>query len=245
MKLFKISAIILSAIIFLTATGCSNTVGNIEETDAAETATGTSEITTDTFEHSDCEPILYNFFSVADMHTYITTGSKDLADYSSKQKSPLDDYPSPEYLHDKYLSIQDLLNLDTVALNAFTYASFVDGYGGDVHFNYEMDDIVNISVVYLPDEEIADKDASEYHYFGNYGIISTVWFRCDNFKVTISIYPSLSDDGSKDYVSAYDSFMALPETSAYSPLFSKDGAVRTQAFEAIEANFAEIKNEVK
>ena len=159
MKLFKISAIILSAIIFLTATGCSNTVGDIEKPDTDETV-NTYE-TKATTEQKEVDPITYRFFSAEDLHTYITTGSEDPADYpDSLYPLELESYPSPEHLKIGYLPIADLFDLDETTLDALSYLTIYSN-SEIIRFTYNfaengLDRAFVITIKYVREEQNID-----------------------------------------------------------------------------------------
>ena len=243
MNLFKSFSLFLALLIFSTAMGCSNPTKHNDSTE--DTTDAVYESTSETeLVLGNCEPIAYQFLSAADMHTYITTGSTDLADYSPKQIFPLYYYPPVENLQDKYIYIKDLFQLDSVALDAITYASFTYGRNNNVEFVYEVDTRAFISINCLPDSDAGDTLASEFNYFSVDGNICEVWLTYQNYKIIIKIYPIFNSDGSKDYSSAYDAFMTSPEFAAFSPYFSANSETRQQAFEGFKQSFAFAKNEM-
>lgn len=86
--------------------------------------------------------IEYIFYSIADLTTYVTTGSTDLKDYKYEPDSPLTQTPSPDILKScgEYIPISDYFTIDESLFNSVE-ASFVFMDNGGIRYAYAFDNL--------------------------------------------------------------------------------------------------------
>lgn len=121
------------------ATTEATTVNTADATTATNTADTTATVNTEDRNFMVSCAIQYGFYSVEDMHTYLTTGSTDINDYRYAPDYPLSQTPSPEvFLSIGYMPISEILEIDESLFDE-VYASFSFNDDGSVTYLYQFD----------------------------------------------------------------------------------------------------------
>ena len=133
MKKTAIILVVLSLLICLL--GCGDTDVEPNE-DMQATNSSLSSIDNNV---AACE-IEYLFGSIADMETYINTGSTNIDDYQKQPSPSFDSFPSNKILS-SYISIETLLGINEEQFS-YSEASFQYTSDGKVTYKFYLDDIL-------------------------------------------------------------------------------------------------------
>ena len=109
----------------------------------------------------DCS-IEYFFYSIADMETFINTGSKNVNDYSKAPEIKLEDMPKRD-LSKRYMSLVSGLEIDEKQFTKHN-ASFQFTIGGKVEYRYYLDNSF-ITIKETDAASLEDYMSESYHNF--------------------------------------------------------------------------------
>ena len=150
----KILILLITLVLTLGMIGCSNHVSDVGgnngvgDTDAFPSEACTDSDVggnngvgdTDAFPSEACS-IEYLFGSVEDLNTYITTGSKDIQDYSFAPHTPLEDMPEAQIINARgYRSVYEFFSFDEADFDSVE-ASFTFTESGSIIYKYYLDNI--------------------------------------------------------------------------------------------------------
>ena len=198
--------------------------------------------------------IEYFFYSVADLHTYVTTGSQNLADYSAPPEYAFEDMLAPKViLACGYAPLTGLFDCDESLFDT-VQASFSYSDSGKMRYRYYMDDTC---VTVFPmekrslidcysdrrQETLTQKDFLDYtaeslatdkgHILRRVGDIEVIYYIKDG--VTKEAHVMMGDayvivncaiySDKNTVAQEFADFMTDEKTAAFAKLFSSDDVV--------------------
>ena len=172
----KFFALLMALILNICSIGCSNNVQPAESGSNSNKNSITSNVQPAESSSSVMNPssegdiITYYFGSIKDIHTYITTGSTDIKDYSAPMSHKLTNMPDPERIRfHGYYPIFDYFSFDESTFDRV--AVTLRFPRGSVDYAYFLDNILvsirpalskSLFEFYLYIRNIEEKDVMEY-----------------------------------------------------------------------------------
>jgi hypothetical protein len=210
--------------------------------------------------------IEYIFFSIEDMHTYLTTGSTDLRDYKIPPDTKLEDiFPADKIRAMGYLPLTELFDIDGIEFD-YCNASF-QYEDGELAFRYYLDGmLILISPIKETNQQTLEYFTKQYNidsskissyssdlnldngyilrHSENFDIIYTVennikkhaTFVVDGFRVTIN---SVARSSASTMALDYQAFLSSPNSAPFAALFSNN----EQVFQSATRKVTSIKKE--
>lgn len=168
------------------------------------------------------EPVHYMFSSIKDLHTYVKTGSRDLADYETESSVPLEDFLDIEMIsRSSYLAVEAVLGIDETQFHDVCAAfKFDEERIPAIMFYYCLDDVM-IDVYSVDSLESDD-------LIGRYAEVRTT----PKDKMTISSYTEKN--------AVKDGYL-LREKTEYDVLYQMKNGVQKAAAFCVEGFFVIIQ----
>lgn len=260
--------------------GSSSLTTNDEETDTAKHQEESSSLTTtsnsiqnEDIGETDLPPLTgcaieHMFYSVEDLNTYITTGSRNIEDYLFTPDTPLEDIPDAKMINTYYGGYHSIYEYFTFEETSFDYvaASFTFTDSGNIIYKYYLDNVFitvrpaksdNLLECYKIEKNIAlTKDEvsiytkntvySDGHVLRENVDCSVMYYVINGVKKEAGFlvgdsFVTINGTWRSDKASLpndYNAFMANIDTIAFSSFFSDDDHVFSMAISKLQATTA-------